>query len=356
MAVQQRGTRSWQVRVEPFRAVTLPTREAAETVELELKLRKKLGHLYQEKPLTLGEELDGFLDRTATPNRYRPKSEEWLVRSLRPWGPLRDVALPALRRALVEDHITRRARKAPVAAGNELQVLKRALRQAASRGQNVDPGIFEIPAPRARVREGVALTLDQLDELQSWMPEHIKRIVPLTGTVGWRFNEALSLEDKHLDLDQATCLIPTRLNKAGRPKTIHLAAVEVQLLREQLLARAAGTSFVFATRRGRRYGPSSFRDHVWWPALEQMGLKGEFTFHMLRHTAISLSALAGIPPEVIAERVGHNDGGALIRRRYRHLYKGEAASHVAKLDALVGASTSSLVARFPHTATGGAHE
>ena len=29
------------------------------------------------------------------------------------------------------------------------------------------------------------------------------------------------------------------------------------------------------------------------------------------------------------------DGGALIRRRYRHLYWGEAVSHVVKLDALV---------------------
>jgi len=39
--------------------MTLPTKEAAETVELDLKLRVKLGHLYQEKPVSLGQELDG---------------------------------------------------------------------------------------------------------------------------------------------------------------------------------------------------------------------------------------------------------------------------------------------------------
>ena len=38
----------------------------------------------------------------------------------------------------------------------------------------------------------------------------------------------------------------------------------------------------------------------------------DFRFHWLRHTAISLMARAGMKAELIAERVGHNDGGALI--------------------------------------------
>ena len=109
----------------------------------------------------------------------------------------------------------------------------------------------------------------------------------------------------------------------------------MQLLREQLLARARGAQAVFAARSGKRYTKSAFNEHVWYPALKAVGLKGELRFHDLRHTAISLQARAGIPAEVIAERVGHSDGGALIRKRYRHLYPGEAASHVEKLDALM---------------------
>ena len=63
MAIRKRGRGHWQVRVRPFPDMTLPTKEAAETVELDLKLRVKLGHLYREKPVTLGQELDGYLAR-----------------------------------------------------------------------------------------------------------------------------------------------------------------------------------------------------------------------------------------------------------------------------------------------------
>jgi len=39
--------------------------------------------------------------------------------------------------------------------------------------------------------------------------------------------------------------------------------------------------------------------------------------------------------ELIAERVGHNDGGALIYRRYRHLFPSEVREAVAMLDRMV---------------------
>jgi hypothetical protein len=64
MSIRRRGERgkySYQVRVPGFSAVTLPTKDAAEAVERDLVLRKRLGHLYQEKARTLGDELDDFL-------------------------------------------------------------------------------------------------------------------------------------------------------------------------------------------------------------------------------------------------------------------------------------------------------
>jgi hypothetical protein len=44
---------------------------------------------------------------------------------------------------------------------------------------------------------------------------------------------------------------------------------------------------------------------------------------------------AGYRPEWVAERVGHNDGGALILRNYRHLYPSEMTSVAPSLDALL---------------------
>lgn len=98
------------------------------------------------------------------------------------------------------------------------------------------------------------------------------------------------------DLEGAQVFVPGRLSKNRKPKAIALAASEVQLLREQLLARPAGAKHVFATKRGKAYTRSAFNEHVWWPVLEKVGLKGELHFHDLRHTAISLQAKAGIRP------------------------------------------------------------
>jgi hypothetical protein len=75
VSVRKRGPRSYQVRVEPFPAQTVPTREAADKLELDLKQRKALGELCfgdgaarigdgadEATPVTLGEAMDGFED------------------------------------------------------------------------------------------------------------------------------------------------------------------------------------------------------------------------------------------------------------------------------------------------------
>jgi integrase len=360
MAIRKRGKGRWQVRVRPFPELTVPTREAAVTVELDLKLRLKLGHLYREKPTTLGDELDGYLERKIAmggkSGPLRPTSVAFLEQSTKPWEPRRHVPIPNLRRAMVEDHVAARAAVAPVAAANELELLKACLRAAASRGQAVDPGIFEIAPIRHEPAEGVALELAQLHEIASTMPERIKRVVPFCGTVGLRFTEAVTLTDDRVDLETGEIVVPRDLNKGRRAKGIPLARVEVHLLREQLLARPRGTRLVFPNGKGGVYTKSGLRS-IWLPALLAAGLAHEetnpsgrtiivadFRFHWLRHTAISLMARAGIKPELIAERVGHRDGGALIYRRYRHLFPSEVRTAVGLLDALVSSENAAGVA------------
>ena len=146
-------------------------------------------------------------------------------------------------------------------------------------------------------------------------------------------------------------LIPARINKSRGPKPIPLARIEVQLLRERLLVRPLGTQVVFATEKGGVYSHSGFQS-IWLPALLAGGLAHEeenergrtivvvdFRFHWLRHTAISLMARAGMKAELIAEHVGHNDGGALIYRRYRHPFPSEVREAVLMPDQMVARTT-----------------
>ncbi len=61
----------------------------------------------------------------------------------------------------------------------------------------------------------------------------------------------------------------------------------------------------------------------------------ELTFHDLRHTGASLMIAAGCHVKVIADRMGHSDGGTLVLRRYGHLYKGAGREGALALESHV---------------------
>jgi len=340
---------SYQVRVGGYSARTVPTRQAAEKLELHLKLRRSMGELVEERPTTLGVEIDGFLDRARAAGGLRPRSIEFYEQKAKVWAPLRGAKVSALRRAQVQDFIVTRAAKHPRSAMDELQFLKRVLREAKERGQHVDDAILSIKPVKHSPRRGRALDVAQLYELASWFPEQVSRLVLVAGQVGARQAFWFSLTDDMLDLDEGTMPIPAELSKNKRDHRVYLTSFEVKLFREQLLARTPGTRLVFPNGKGEQWNRSRFGEQVWKKSVEAAAksdreLNGGpsvfdgFTFHMLRHTAGSLMALAGLDPAVASERMGHTDGGALFLRTYRHLYEGEKRVQAARLEALMRTS------------------
>ena len=327
MSIRKRGARSYQVRVDPFPAQTVPTRAAAEKLELDLKTRRSLGDLYELPPITLGEAIDGTLGRIKATRDTSAKTTEYNERSAKFWKPLRATRIPMLRRATVEDMVQARAAEHPQSAKNELEFLKRVLHDAKGRGQRVDDAIFEIPPVRHRPRRGRGLSVTELYELASWFPEHVSRLVLVAGLVGARQKVWFNLTDEMLDLKAATVTIPAALAKRRREHRIYLTELEASLLREQLMARAAGTSLVFPTVEGKKWTASRFGDRVWGRSIEdavrndlskrhgEPSIFEGFTFHLLRHTAASLMALAGMDAAAAAERLEHSDGGALSSTR-----------------------------------------
>jgi integrase len=332
--------------VEPFPAKTFPTRPAARAYELHLLTRRAQGDCYEEEARTLGVEIDAWLERHRAMSGARRRTTEFYERSAKVWEPFREKRVSALRRASVEDFIGHRASEHRRSAQNELEFLKRVLRDARGRGQRVDEAVFSIPPIKARPRDGWALSVEQLYEFASWFPEHSKRLVLLAGMVGARQQVWFQLTDDLLDLQAGALGIPAALAKNRRAHRIYLNDLEVGLFREQLLVRAPGTSLLFPTPTGRAWTRSGFRERVWVMAVagaaKNDASRGSsvfegFTFHLLRHTACSLMALGGMDPAVAAERAGHTDGGALFLRKYRHLYDGEKRTQALRLEALVRA-------------------
>ncbi len=328
MSIKKRPT-GWQVNVRGFPRQTVPTHADATRIELDLKRRKSLGEYYQAASATLGQTLDAYLARrVALGSRRtgRPLSEgtRKADRASRGhWEPLNDTPLNRLHRVDVETLVISIASDGPVAAQGALKQLRACLRDAISRGQQVDPRVFDVPMPAAKpAGEKKILSRSEEDRLVARLPVYMRLAVIFTAMVGLRWGEVFRMTDDMVDLRAKTVDLPAWLVKERKRKLIDLTDAEVSLLREQLMARSAGTRFVFPTASpGGMLHHSPFVEQ-WEKARNEAGMPG-FLFHELRHTAISRMAENGMPAEVIARRVGHSDGGALIFKRYRHLYDHE---------------------------------
>lgn len=310
---------------------------------------------HRVEPVTLSDALRGYVHRWRVKTNPAPRSIErrWeQVRALEKSG-LGPRLLSELPYADVEDALVARAAKHPVAARGEGELLKRALRDAHRRGQSFDPNLLLFDSISTPSREGVALTVDELQRLGSWFPEQVRYFPEIVGSIGLRLMEALQLTDDQIDLERGTLYIPAKGCKENRDKLIELAEFEIELIRGQLRARP-DTPYLFARRETQRWpaGPwrhkINFYRTVFWPAREgaamqtrkEQGLPSDaptrfdlLVAHDLRHTAISLMAAGGMKPELIAKRVGHSDGGRLILARYRHLFPDEMGDALAKFGA-----------------------
>lgn len=340
ITIRGKGTnKRYLVRVEPFPSKIVYTRDAATRHEADLKNKKALGHTNHTEPNTLGHELDQYNERRNATGTYRPATISEHQTISRSWKTLRPQKLPNLTRQTIEDAFIERAKVAPVAANKELTWLKAVLREAAARGQQIDPGILLINPVQHKPRRGRALTVQQLYRLAEYMPDNIGRLIPLAGLVGARQSFWFQVTDDCIDLHAGTLTAPAALQKNDRDHRVYLADEELRLVREQLLARPSGTPLLFPRPNGERWNRNSFRAVVWVKARDAAAADDPvfdgFRFHWLRHTAGTLMALAGVEPPIAAERLGHTDGGALYLRTYRHLMAGERERAAKRLNAFV---------------------
>ena len=298
---------------------------------------------------TLAEASEGLLKHKRLAGRtgsLRARGVEHWERALKPWleGEHAQTPLTLLSRQTVEATILDRALAAPTAARNELQALKTVIRAEPT----ADQTILAIPAIDVEPRRRKALTIDELDLLAACAPEYGRRMILLKGTAGFRIGELFTLTDDRLDLHGAdgdqpahgSVLVTAELAKERLAKQVALDADQVRLIREQLLARAPGTSLVFPTKTGRPWRYGQFHRLVWSKATtraaqvwrQERGLDEEastpfcgLTPHDLRSTAATLMREVGFSREEAADRLGHVDSGELLDRIYDQGNRGARA-------------------------------
>lgn len=321
-----------------------PTADAANARVIVLKAMRDAGLVPTQAPreLTLQEAAEALLarKRTAvsrkTKRPLRASGIAWWERATRPWreGQFARLPLSLLSFDRVEDAILDRAAEAAKTARDEQDALKAILRYAAQRGAGgagFDQRLLTMERIQVASRQRVALSVDELDLLVAHAPEYGRRMLLFAGTTGMRIGELFSLDDSRVDLAGRTVFVPAALCKEGADKVIDLTFEEVAILREQLLARALGTSLVFPTKTGRPWRHFQFLRLVWYKARsraaaawrDQQGLPEDaetpFTGiqpHDLRATAATMMRDAGFSKEQAAARLGHADSGQLLDRIY----------------------------------------
>ena len=115
--------------------------------------------------------------------------------------------------------------------------------------------------------------------------------------------------------------------KGGRVVQIHLIDEAVAVLRriQKITGNdEGGRMFPFGSKR------ASTNLTAW---AEVMDMETSY-LHAFRHYFASAAISAGIPIPVVAELLGHKDGGILLMRTYAHLIPGAVAEAARKLSIL----------------------
>lgn len=175
--------------------------------------------------------------------------------------------------------------------------------------------------------------------VQVWEPEHVARfldharraapeLAPLFQLSAWRGlrrGELLALQWADLDLDGGTLRVRRNITEAGGrlhiggPKTqagertVSLGAKLVAVLRAHRRAQSerrlaagswAGLDLVFCQDDGQPIAPHTLTIRFKTLARQVPGLP-DAHLHTLRHTAATSMLLAGVPPKVVQDQLGH---------------------------------------------------
>lgn len=141
-----------------------------------------------------------------------------------------------------------------------------------------------------------------------------KALICLAGQIGLRWGEVIALTPEDIDLQNDLISINKTLSevnghfsvvppKSGEARTIPLPALSKKFLVPLILATEAGKP-IFRSPKGEFLRHSNFTKRTFKKILEASNLQS-FTFHDLRHTAVSQMINAGMNIVTISKIVGH---------------------------------------------------
>jgi len=236
------------------------------------------------------------------------------------------------------------------------KVLRRALEDAVKWGLVARNVAGLVTPPRVERHEVQALTVEQAKKLLACAKgSFLSALFVLALTTGMRRGELLALRWSDVDFEQATVFVHRTVTRAAEyglvenePKTkasrrrIMLSAIAVEALkthREEQghVKTTAGERWqekelIFCDTNGNFLGPDKLAGEF-TRLLQQAGLP-HMRFHDLRHSAATISLVAGVHPKVVQERLGHSTI-AMTLDTYSHLLPSMQQDAATKIDDLL---------------------
>lgn len=129
---------------------------------------------------------------------------------------------------------------------------------------------------------------------------YVLPLVTLLLCTGFRKNEALTLQHKHISIDKGEILL--ECTKNGDSRVVPLVEPALSYLKDYLQSHAARTEDLIFPGRNKNK-PINFR--ATWNAITTQAGINNFTIHCTRYTAVSLLSELKVPLHIISQIVGH---------------------------------------------------
>ncbi|MDN6315852.1 MAG: site-specific integrase [Halomonas sp.] len=222
-------------------------------------------------------------------------------------------------RALLAKVRSRNGKKLSASRINHIMTpLRMMLNEAADRYEFSSSfrGIKSLNVPRTDVEP---FTLEEVQQIIGRVRPDYRQYYAVRFFTGMRTGEIDGLTWEHVDFARRQILVhqalvtgefvPTKTD--GSFRSIDMSQPVFDALKAQFEVTGK-TGLVFATRKGTALSHRNVTKRVWYPLLEELGLRPRRPYQT-RHTAATLWLAAGESPEWIARQMGHTTTEMLFR-------------------------------------------
>lgn len=150
-----------------------------------------------------------------------------------------------------------------------------------------------------------------------------RALILFLGYVGCRPGEACCIRRDDIDVERAECTIRFTVDgeggekppKNGRPRVVTIPPPALQAL--ATVPPRVDSPYLFHSTSGKRLSKSTL-SYAFRVVRQRWGKRSKLELYELRHACATLLMERGLPPHVVANQLGHTDGGALVQRLYGH--------------------------------------